>query len=267
MSLRGEMQRQAGDLLNAIQKAAKKGNVTRRGAFVGTQKMLGYVCNIHDDESDELYGTVDVQEYDEDYENVEAGVGHHEGVLLSAVQKNGTGYLIIPELYSSVVITQDPVSLEEYILSYTNVRELRLMAHQAVTIGVESLSDMGDGIEDETLDTVERTGKSAVTKYSDEVIVNKVVDSDNEAMSSLSTSGYIIKVNDMEIKVSADDIQIGGSSDNAVSFLQLKAFLSKLLNYLSTATAAGSPLSTSANIAALQSELESIKSQIIKTGE
>ena len=267
MSLRGEMQRQAGGLLRAIQAAARKGNVTRAGAYVGTQKLLGYVCNIHDKEDDELYGTVDVQEYDEDYENSEVGEGHHEGVLLSAVQQNNTGYLIIPELYSSVVIAQDPVTLAEYIISYTNVRELRLMAHQKISIGVDSLVDMGDGIEDETLDTVERTGRSAVTTYSDSQIENRVADDGGGTSVIQSSSSFETDVNGMKMSVSKEDIQLGGSSDSAVLYNKLNSFLSKLLNYLSTATAAGSPLSTSANIAAMQSELVSLKSEIVKIGK
>ena len=73
----------------AIRSIALKGIVNRQTGIVrGTSKVTGFVAKIHTDEDDELFGTIDVQEY-ADWsiaESEDAKIGYHEGVLLTAIQ-------------------------------------------------------------------------------------------------------------------------------------------------------------------------------------
>ena len=96
---------------DVIQAVAQSGIKDHNGNLCGTGRIVGYVCNIHDenDPDEELRGTIDVQEYNCDSEDFNGqAVGYHEGVQISAVQDNKSGLLIVPQLYSDVVIVQDP---------------------------------------------------------------------------------------------------------------------------------------------------------------
>ncbi len=109
---------------DAIRRIALKGIVNNAtGAVRGTGRVSGYVAKIHDDESDELFGTIDVQEYVQLAvdENDEMQMGYHEGVLLSAIQDNSKGYVIVPKLYSEVLVSHDSDSGTEYVSMYSHV--------------------------------------------------------------------------------------------------------------------------------------------------
>ena len=61
MSITGNAHKYSGDIKSAINAIAKNGITDPNGAIRGTQKIIGYVCAIHED--GELAGTIDVQEY------------------------------------------------------------------------------------------------------------------------------------------------------------------------------------------------------------
>jgi|GEM_PF-2141546 len=81
-----------GRLRAAVRGAALSGLVDRSGAVCGTRRIRGYVCYIHpdDDEEEDLRGTIDVQEYDNDYDEQSSQSGYHEGVRLTALLPSQT---------------------------------------------------------------------------------------------------------------------------------------------------------------------------------
>ena len=156
MSLKGEINKYSGDVRRSIGQMARQGMTGPDGAVRGTKKILGYVCAIHED--GDLAGTIDVQEFN--YEPDEypiMGTGHHEGVLLSAIQDNSEGILIVPMLYSEVVIVQNPTDGREYVQMYSHAKRIQLLAHSIegeddgeIEIGVtetEKLVETDDGLD------------------------------------------------------------------------------------------------------------------------
>ena len=83
---------------DAIRAIALKGFVNRQtGTVRGTSKVTGMLRKYILMRADELYGTIDVQEYPDwaVEETEEAPIGYHEGVLLTAIQNDTNGYIII----------------------------------------------------------------------------------------------------------------------------------------------------------------------------
>ena len=97
---------------NALREAIRKialQNIAdpNNGAVYGARRISGYVAKVNDD------FTVDVQEYLDEADFKGEKIGYHEGVYLSAIQSNPNGYVIVPKLYSEVVIVKDPVTKTE----------------------------------------------------------------------------------------------------------------------------------------------------------
>jgi hypothetical protein len=163
MSLRGKINNAAPDFYKAIQQRALSGKLDRDGGALGTRKIYGYVCRVHDfdDEDDELKGTVDVQEYDyikDDEDDYIDGAGHHIGVLCSAINNNSDGVWMMPTLFSDVVITQNPKDKREYVLMYSHVDAVQFKSHKTVKIGVEETEEPQ---EDKEVPDLEKTELSA----------------------------------------------------------------------------------------------------------
>lgn len=172
------------ELQKRLVAASYKGQMDERGAFNGTSKIAGYVCNIHgdDDPDEELRGTVDVQEYAyraEDYNGDAAGF--HEGVLISAVQGN-QGYKIVPCMFSEVIIMQDPSTLQWYVTMYSHATIIDLKSHDEVNLGVTEYKpfvETADGL-DKDYDELEETGNKTTTNYTATSIVDKIVSPNDE---------------------------------------------------------------------------------------
>ena len=130
----------------AIQKIALHGLVNKStGTIRDTGKTVGFVAKIHTD--GELAGTIDVQEY---YSlsmesNDDKKIGYHEGVYLSALQDNANGLLIIPKLYSEVVISIDPETKTEYVSMFSHVDVIQLDSHDTITVGVREREEFDEG--------------------------------------------------------------------------------------------------------------------------
>ena len=144
MALREKLAKYNDVIERAIRKTALQGRVDQFGNLAGTSRVFGYVCKIHDnDDPDEnLRNTVDVQEYNYDEEDYDdQAVGFHEGVLLSAIQ--GTkGFFIVPQLFSEVVIVQDPANKVEYVTMYSHAKIIQLQSVDEVNIGVKEYEDL-----------------------------------------------------------------------------------------------------------------------------
>lgn len=168
-----------GDAINKMVNA--KSNKPINYSAIPSAKIIGYICKIHDqnDEIPELRGTVDVQEFDqfqEDYDEIQDSpdnaVGYHEGVFLSSIQNNNSGYLIIPQLYSEVTITRDAITGREYILQFSHVNIVQLDSHQCVKIGVtetEPFDENDDSKPD--FDQLPLTGKAVHTEYTPDKLI------------------------------------------------------------------------------------------------
>lgn len=259
----------------AIQKIALRGLVDPSTNTVhNTGRTTGYVCKIHSDEDDELFGTVDVQEYvNMAFQSTdEMKVGYHEGVLLSALQNNSKGMVIIPKLYSEVTIVADPVTNTEYVSMFSHVDIIQLDSHDTITVGVREREEFDESDEESPdIDELEETGVYTRTTYQKNSIVNEVQDKDDKNKSRLIMDGSQIqsvvgdnessatvdhdKVNlkhdKSEVTVNSDEatVKSGGSkvkvtdgtvylgsesgTDDAVLGGQLADILMNILNYIS----------------------------------
>lgn len=228
MSLRGQINNIKGDFTNAIRNAAMKGNMDSGGGIYGTRKIYGYVCNVHglNDEDENLRGTVDVQEYEyEQGEDKYEGAGHHQGVLCSAIQNNKNGFYIMPMMYSDVVIVQDPVTFEEYVLMCSHVDVIQLQCHKSVKVGVVETEEFREATSDEDdsnteFDELSETGNSACTDYDKEKIVHTVKTKDGEVIVTQTADKINITAKDTTISIgidgkvelSAKDVTISGTT-------------------------------------------------------
>lgn len=226
MSLTGQINNIQGDFAKAVRNAAMKGSIDSRGGIYGTRKIVGYVCNVHglDDENEALRGTVDVQEYEyEQGEDKYEGAGHHQGVFCSAIQNNKSGLYFMPMMYSDVVIVQDPVTMEEYVLMCSHVDAIQLQSHQFVKIGVVETEEFkeSDGDDDTAseFDELPETENAAYTNYDKEKIVHIVKTKDGNVTITQTATEISVKTKDTTISVNAEgkvtmsakDVTIDGS--------------------------------------------------------
>ena len=230
MSLSGGINNASGGIRRAIENIVKNSMTDLGGAVMGTRKIFGYVCAIHTD--GELAGTIDVQEFNyEPNEYDTDGAGHHKGVLLSAIQNNADGFLIVPMLYSEVVIVQNHVDGNEYVLMYSHAQQIQMKVSSLkgknnglVTIGVSEVEDFvetDDGL-DKDYDELEKTNNQSSTKYDSNSITHSVTskDDDNGYTERITAGGKVITVGDVVISVNKDEVVIRAAnikveSDNA----------------------------------------------------
>lgn len=198
---------------------SRQGLTGTDGAVRGTKKTYGYVCAIHED--GDLAGTIDVQEFGyvpDDY--TPAGSGHHEGVLLSAIQNNEDGVLIVPLLFSDVVITQNPTDGKEYVLMYSHASRIQMKAHEEVTIGVaetEEMVETDEGLEKD-FDELEPTGNSATTTYTPTNITHQVTSSDDEQGFTETTDATQKTITIGETTITIDGQNVSIATSGKVSF-------------------------------------------------
>lgn len=226
MSIRGKVNKLNGDFFSAVRSASMKGNVDAEGGIHGTRKIVGYVCEVHplDDKNEKLRGTVDVQEFGyEPGEDKYEGAGYHEGVLCSAIQSNKSGVFLMPALYSDVIIVQDPVSLEEYVLMYSHVDVVQLQSRSKARIGVvetEEFKESEDDDDQPDMDDLKETGNSATTEYTKNAIIQTVL-SKNQGVTITQTAdkvevtaknASVIITADGNVTISAKEVQVEGSS-------------------------------------------------------
>lgn len=163
----------------AIQRIALQGHVDpSSGVWHDSARITGYVAKIHDDESDELFGTVDVQEYNTRafvQEENDVQFGYHEGVYLSALQNNKEGYLIIPKLYSEVTIALDPESRKEYVVMFSHVDLIQLDSHDKISIGVREREEFDNDEDGDDIDELELTGIATNVAFTKDSITTTVV--------------------------------------------------------------------------------------------
>ena len=159
---------------DSIQKIALHGFINREtGAIRNVGNIVGYVAKIHTE--GDLKGTIDVQEYIKFDEDQNVKVGYHEGVLVSVVKSDNKGMLIMPKLYSDVVISIDPETKDEYVSMFSHVDVIQLDSHDTIIVGVKEREEFDDTSEDTPdVDELEETGVFSQTTYVKNSIVTEV---------------------------------------------------------------------------------------------
>lgn len=223
MSILAEANRYSGPIRDAIGRIANKGVTGRDGMPIGTKKIMGYVCAIH--EEGDLAGTIDVQEFNyEPDEYSKEGVGHHEGVLLSAIQNNSEGFLIVPMLFSDVVIVQNPCDGKEYVLMYSQAKRMQLTAQSLksendgeVKIGVTEVEDYvedSEGGQEKDFNELEPTKNKTETIYTSTSITDKIISPDDEEglVEEKTVEHKSLTVGDTKITIDGKTISVESSS-------------------------------------------------------
>lgn len=189
---------------DAIQKIALQGMVNRTtGGLIGIgNRICGYVTAIHSDEGDPDFGTVDVKEYDRTVynsdEEMNEDAGLHRKVFLSTSQVNREGYIMIPKLYSEVIISRGDDG-NEYVVMYSHVDVIRLDSHEEITIGVREREEYdAEDPDGDDIDELKFTGVSATTVYSKDSVRTEVIadkDGENTVTQTMDASGMITDIN------------------------------------------------------------------------
>lgn len=261
----------------------------KNNVIKNTCRISGYVTKIHTDENDELYGTVDVQEYNDSLANNQAKdeglpVGLHEGVFLSAIQNNDNGLITIPYLNSDVVIATDPDTLKEYVVAYSHADTVQIDTHTKTIIGVTETKEFEESEDSPDVDQLEKTGLHAHTEYTKEHAKTEVAKSDkneeksifevtadqikaqhDKAQIVLDAKEILAKYNAKEIVINDKGVYLGSgkATEPAVLGNQLATILIDWLGALSsmlTPTMMGpQPPANVAKFVALQSKINSYK--------
>lgn len=187
----------------AIQRIALQGHINQStGVWNDSVRVTGYVAKVHDDESDELFGTVDVQEYNTQsfvQEENDVQLGYHEGVYLSALQNNKEGYLIIPKLFSEVTIAMDPESRKEYVVMFSHVDLIQLDSHDMISVGVREREEFDDDEDGDDVDQLPLTGIETNTTYTKDSITTSVIadkDGKNTVTQVMDGDGMVTTIGD-----------------------------------------------------------------------
>ena len=225
MSITGNAHKYSGDIKSAINAIAKNGITDPNGAIRGTQKIIGYVCAIHED--GELAGTIDVQEYNfEPDEYINKGTRHHKGVLLSAIQENEDGVWIVPMMFSDVMIVRNPTDGHEYVIMYSHAKKIQWKAHEDIEIGVTEVEDFvetDDGL-DKDYNELEPTGNKTSTHYNSTSIIDKVTSKDDEQgfTEEKTATQKTITVGDTKIVIDGQNVTIETSGKVSIKSNDVK---------------------------------------------
>jgi hypothetical protein len=203
----------------AIREIALHGYVSKStGAFRDTERITGYVAKIHSDETDELFGTIDVQEYNltaatanGESEDPTTKIGYHEGVFLSAIQDIRSGMVTVPKLYSEVTIAVDPESKREFVVMFSHVNLVQIDSHEKVTIGVTEHEEFNTTDENSPdIEELPETGNQSMTTYTKDSVIQKSKTKETESDITLSptTFGVSIDKNSSSISINKDEITI-----------------------------------------------------------
>lgn len=208
----------------AIRKIAWRNMVNKTtGAVNGTGKITGYVAKINTE--GELAGTIDVQEYItlpiDDTGDLK--MGYHEGVYLSAIQNNDSGYVIVPKMYSEVIVSQDPDSGVEYVSMFSHVDAIQLDSHESVTVEVKEREEFDEKNEDAPdVQDLKETGVMSKTMYLKNSIVSEVHNKKDSNMSSVTLTGekFTANIDDEKSLFEINKEQIHSKRDNAETFVK-----------------------------------------------
>lgn len=178
---------------------------------IGTARVIhGYVAKVHSDPSDEEFeeygGTVDVGEYPDETASSEPVI--HKGVLPAAARNNEGGILIIPTLFSDVMICLDAATRYAYIISYSHAETIQFRAHTETSIGVIETEEIDtDSDSSPDYDELEPTGNESCTHYTKDGAVTTVRNQDGkEASTTVKAEEITHRIDKSEVKQTADKV-------------------------------------------------------------
>lgn len=226
-------------IYDAIQAIAMHGYANpENGAWYGASRVIGFVAKIHD--SGDLAGTIDVQEFNNG--------GYHQGVLLTAIQNNKSGLVVIPKLYSEVVVALDAALNKEFVSLYSHADMVQIRTHNETSIGAVETKPytLEDDVE---MDDLKPTGNAAEARFSSSSPKAEVYATDSDGHKGRvevtpgqvvveSEGGSNIRVNEDKVTISASETLIGGENANHPAVLgdKLAEILEDMLKYLSSMT-------------------------------
>lgn len=203
-------------IFEAIQKLAMYNMADRdTGQWYSNAHIAGYVAKINTD--GELAGTIDVQEYGK------GGNGYHEGVYLTAIQDNEAGIVIVPKLYSEVIIVADATIHREFVVLYSHADMIRMQSHADVSmmaVETESYEDSGGTDMDSLDETGNKAGVEATVTDSPKVTVTAGDSDDHEGKIEVTPGKvniqgdekHAVAVDEKEIVLTSDKVKIGDAN-------------------------------------------------------
>ena len=215
----------------AIKKIAWRGMVNHdTGAVLGTGKITGYVAKINTE--GDLAGTIDVQEYVSlPVDDNGTKMGYHEGVRLSAIQDNSNGYVVIPKMYSDVIVSEDPETGVEYVSMFSHVDMIQLDSHESVVVEVKEREEF-DEMDEEAPDVqdLEETGVMSKTTYLKDSVTTEVHNAKDSHASASTLTGekLTVSVDDEQTTLEMDATQIHTKRENAESTMTSDQIVDKV---------------------------------------
>lgn len=191
----------------ALGRSADRINMAPAGTGgIGTARLIhGYVAKINN-EKDEYCGTIDVGEYPDETASSEPII--HRGVLLSGIQNNSEGFLIIPSLYSDVTIVTDAATHNCYILNYSHAEFIQLSAHTEAIIRVTETEELDPKDENSAdYDGLEKTGNATSTHYTAESVTTIAKQKDKQATVEINSKQIHQQIGKVELIQNESKIQ------------------------------------------------------------
>jgi hypothetical protein len=181
---------------------------------VGTARLIhGYVAKINNEE-DEYLGTIDVGEFPDETASSEPII--HKGVLLSGLQDNSGGFLIIPTLFSDVTIVTDAATKYAYVVNFSHADFIQILSHTESVIGVAETEELdAESNDSPDYDRLEKTGNESSTRYTAEAIQTLVKNKDDkQAEITVTPESIAQKVDKSQFNQTTDKLEqhVNGTS-------------------------------------------------------
>lgn len=193
----------------SIQKIAGYGtSKTPYSTSDGAQQLFGYVTAVHEEKG--AIVSVDIREFVE-FDGNDSDKGLHIGVLLTAIQDNVTGMVIVPKIHSTVGFMCDTKSQMEYVNLVSHVDVIKAVSHETVQVGVIELEEYkSDDPDSPDIDELQPTKLEAITHYTKDLISNAVTDGENASQINLGAERAEISIQEGKSVISAtkDTVEI-----------------------------------------------------------
>lgn len=181
---------------------------------VGTARLIhGYVAKINNEE-DEYLGTIDVGEFPDETASSEPII--HKGVLLSGLQDNSGGFLIIPTLFSDVTIVTDAATKYAYVVNFSHADFIQILSHTESVIGVAETEELdAENNDSPDYDQLEKSGNESSTRYTAEAIQTLVKNkNDKQAEITVKSESIAQKVDKSLFNQTTDKLEqnVNGTS-------------------------------------------------------
>lgn len=174
---------------------------------VGTARLIhGYVAKINNEE-DEYLGTIDVGEFPDETASSEPII--HKGVLLSGLQDNSGGFLIVPTLFSDVTIVTDAATKYAYVVNFSHADFIQILSHTESVIGVAETEELdAESNDSPDYDRLEKTGNESSTRYTAEAVQTLVKNkNDKQAEITVTPESITQKIDKSEFNQTADKLE------------------------------------------------------------